>query len=165
MNSKLAVKTQNDIKADVRAKIIALINQQLADACDLSSQIKQAHWNVKGPSFIGLHLLFDEIYEKFEDLVDIMAERIPQLGGIVMGTVRVAASKSRLTEYPLDIVSGVDHVKALSNALATFAQSTRQASEDADKLDDADTADMFTQISRAIDTDLWKVEAHLQAKE
>ena len=66
MNSKLAVKTQNDIKADVRAKIIALINQQLADACDLSSQIKQAHWNVKGPSFIGLHLLFDEIYEKFE---------------------------------------------------------------------------------------------------
>ena len=165
MKTEIQVKTRNDLKPDVRAEIIALINQQLADACDLSSQIKQAHWNVKGPSFIGLHLLFDEIYENFEELVDTMAERIPQLGGIVLGTVRVAASKSRLAEYPLEIISGMDHVKALAIALSTFAKSTRQAAQDADKLEDADTADIFTQTSRAIDTDLWKVEAHLQAKE
>ena len=160
----IPVKTKNDIEPDVRSKVVALINQQLADACDLSSQLKQAHWNVKGPSFIGLHLLFDEIYEKFESLVDVMAERIPQLGGLVLGTVRVAAKKSRLDEYPLDIVSGMDHVRAVSIALATFGKSARDASEQSDDLGDTDTADLFTQVSRAVDTYLWKVEAHLQAE-
>src|SRR5205809_5872702 len=92
--------TENDIPKSARAELVALINQRLADAIDLQMQLKQAHWNVKGPHFIGLHELFDKIAEDVESYVDLTAERIVQLGGIAQGTVRVAAGRSRLGEYP-----------------------------------------------------------------
>lgn len=141
----------------------ALMNQRLADAVDLQMQAKQAHWNVKGPSFIGLHELFDKIDEAVESYVDLIAERIVQLGGIAEGTVRVSAARSRLDEYPLDIADGMTHVAALSFALATFGRQVRMTISEAEDLDDADTADMFTEISRGIDKWLWFVEAHGQA--
>src|SRR5262245_48558292 len=100
--------------------MVALLNQQFADAIDLAYQAKQAHWNVKGPTFIALHELFDEVVEEIEEHVDDLAERAVQLGGIAHGTVRVAAGKSRLGEYPLAISSGEEHVTSLSSALATF---------------------------------------------
>src|SRR6266403_154359 len=111
-------KTENDIPQDLRLKLNVLANQGLADAVDLQMQIKQAHWNVKGPHFIGLHELFDRIDEAVESYVDLIAERIVQLGGIAEGTVRVAAGRSRLEEYPLVIADGRAHVEAVSKALA-----------------------------------------------
>jgi starvation-inducible DNA-binding protein len=140
-----------------------LINHRLADAIDLQAQLKQAHWNVKGPHFIGLHELFDEIAEEVEKYVDMIAERIVQLGGIAQGTVRVAASRSRLDEYPLDIADGMAHVEAVARALSTFGREARMTIEETNALDDADTADIFTEISRGIDKWLWFVEAHTQA--
>src|SRR5712672_2766648 len=98
--------TENDISKNRRLELNALMNQRLADAVDLQMQMKQAHWNVKGPHFIGLHELFDQIDEAVESYVDLIAERIVQLGGIAEGTVRVAAERSRLEEYPLDIADG-----------------------------------------------------------
>ena len=83
--------TENDIPLKQRVELIPLMNQRLADAVDLQLQMKQAHWNVKGPHFIGLHELFDKIDEAVEEYVDSIAERIVQLGGIAEGTVRVAA--------------------------------------------------------------------------
>src|SRR5712691_387615 len=156
-------KTENDIPQQLRLKLNVLANQGLADAVDLQMQLKQAHWNVKGPHFIGLHELFDKIDEAVESYVDLIAERIVQLGGIAEGTVRVTAERSRLEEYPLTIADGHAHVEAVSKALSTFGHEARNTIDQADDLDDANTADIFTEISRGIDKWLWFVEAHSQA--
>ncbi|MGA2247360.1 MAG: DNA starvation/stationary phase protection protein Dps [Verrucomicrobiota bacterium] len=155
--------TENDITKERRTQLIALMNQRLASAVDLQMQIKQAHWNVKGPSFIGLHQLFDQAAEAVEGYVDQIAERIVQLGGVAEGTVRMAADGSRLTEYSLEISEGLAHVEAVARALSTFGQEARDTISETDELDDADTADLFTEISRGIDKWLWFVEAHSQA--
>ena len=155
--------TENDISLKRRSELNALMNQRLADAVDLQMQMKQAHWNVKGPNFIGLHELFDKVDEAVESYVDMIAERIVQLGGIAEGTVRVSAALSRLPEYPLAIADGMAHVEAVARVLSTFGQAARATIEEANALDDADTADLFTEVSRGIDQWLWFVEAHSQA--
>ncbi|MEI7935285.1 MAG: DNA starvation/stationary phase protection protein Dps [Verrucomicrobiota bacterium] len=155
--------TENDISKERRSALNGLMNQRLASAVDLQTQMKQAHWNVKGPSFIGLHELFDKVDEAVECYVDMIAERIVQLGGIAEGTARVAASRSRLEEYPLNIADGLAHVEAVARALSTFGHEARTTINEADELDDAGTADLFTEISRGIDKWLWFVEAHSQA--
>ena len=156
-------KTVNDIPLDERIELKTLMNLRLASAIDLQLQMKQAHWNVKGPSFIGLHKLFDEIDEAVESYVDSIAERIVQLGGIAEGTVRVTASRSQLDDYPLTISDGMAHVHAVAKALSTFGREARTTITEAEKLKDADTADLFTEVSRGIDKWLWFVEAHSQA--
>src|SRR5262249_13215676 len=156
--------TKNDLPEAVRTKLIDLLNARLADAIDLQTQMKQAHWNVKGPSFIALHELFDKINEEVEDYVDDLAERAVQLGGIALGTARSVAQRSQQKEYPLNISSGRDHVEAVSNALATFGKGARAATDASDELRDNDTADIFTEVSRGVDKWLWFVEAHLQAE-
>ena len=156
-------KTENDIAPGRRSELNTLMNQRLASAVDLQMQMKQAHWNVKGPNFIGLHELFDKVSEAVEDYVDKIAERIVQLGGIAEGTVRVAAAHSQLEEYPLTIAEGMSHVDAVATALSSFGQEARLTIDEADALDDADTADLFTEVSRGIDKWLWFVEAHSQA--
>ena len=155
--------TENDILLKNRLELNALMNQRLASAVDLQLQMKQAHWNVKGPSFIGLHELFDKVDEAVENYVDMIAERIVQLGGIAEGTVRVAAARTRLAEYPLQIAEGMVHVEAVARALSTFGAEARTTIDEANALDDADTADLFTEVSRGIDKWLWFVEAHSQA--
>jgi starvation-inducible DNA-binding protein len=155
--------TENDISLQRRLELNALMNQRLASAVDLQMQMKQAHWNVKGPSFIGLHELFDKVDEAVESYVDMIAERIVQLGGVAEGTVRVSAARSRLEEYPLTLADGLAHVEAVAKELSTFGEEARHTIDQADELDDADTADMFTEISRGIDKWLWFVEAHSQA--
>jgi len=155
--------TENDLPKDARVELIGILNQRLADSIDLQLQLKQAHWNVKGPHFIGLHELFDQIDEAVEGYVDLIAERIVQLGGIAEGTARVAAARSRLEEYPLDIADGHAHVEAVAKALSTFGHEARKTIDEAEELGDADTADIFTEISRGIDKWLWFVEAHSQA--
>jgi starvation-inducible DNA-binding protein len=156
--------TENDISLKQRTEMNRLMNQRLADAVDLQMQMKQAHWNVKGPSFIGLHELFDKVDEAVEAYVDMIAERIVQLGGIAEGTVRVSAARSRLAEYPLSIADGLSHVEAVARALSTFGYEVRNTIAEAEDLDDADTADLFTEVSRGIDKWLWFVEAHSQAE-
>ncbi|MBX3281691.1 MAG: DNA starvation/stationary phase protection protein Dps [Acidobacteria bacterium] len=155
--------TKIDIPKDAREKLVAILNQRLADAADLKSQAKQAHWNVKGMSFIALHELFDRVASEVDPMVDDIAERITSLGGTALGTVRVAAQNSELPEYPLEISDGADHVDALSTALAEFGKRVRADIDATDKLGDADTADLFTGVSRNIDKLLWFVEAHRQS--
>ncbi len=155
--------TENDIPLERRTALNEMMNLRLASAIDLQLQMKQAHWNVKGPSFIGLHELFDKVDEAVEEYVDLIAERIVQLGGVAAGTVRVAATRSRLAEYPLQIADGRAHGEAVARALSAFGEEARATIEEAERLEDADTADMFTEISRGIDKWLWFVEAHNQA--
>ena len=156
-------KTRIDIPEIKREKLIALTNQQLADTFDLYSQTKQAHWNVKGPQFIALHELFDDLAADIPGFVDLIAELTTVLGGYVMGTARMAGANSRLPEFPTNISDGMKIVDALASAFALVAASTREAIDTADKAGDPDTADVFTEISRALDKSLWFLEAHLQA--
>lgn len=151
-----------DLDDDVKSKIIDLCNARLADTIDLFTQVKHAHWNVKGPQFFQLHELFDDIAEHVEGFADLIAERVTQLGGVAHGTARQVAKKSSIDEFDLDAVSGEDHVSALANRLAHVANASRTAIDQADKLGDKATSDLFTEVVRGSDKDLWFLEAHLQ---
>jgi starvation-inducible DNA-binding protein len=157
-------KTKNDISEKIRIQVAGLVQERLSEAIDLVTHAKQAHWNVKGPHFIALHELFDKVYENAGEYADLLAERILQLGGSAEGTARVVAKQSQLPEYPLTISSGREHVEALSRSLAYFGSAIRTAIDRADEIGDKGTADIFTEISRAVDKDLWFVEAHLQSE-
>ncbi len=156
--------TENDIAKSRRSELNELMNQRLSDAIDLQMQMKQAHWNVKGPSFIALHELFDKVAEAVETYVDLVAERIVQLGGIADGSVRTVAKISRLQGYPVRLADGLAHVDAVTKALSSFGHEVRTTIVQAGDLEDPVTADVFTEISRGIDKWLWFVEAHNQAQ-
>lgn len=156
--------TKNDLPESTREKIVELCNVRIADAIDLQTQCKSAHWNVKGPNFIALHELFDKVNEDVESYVDLIAERAVQLGGTVQATARIVAKRSTLAEYRVQSDSGHDHVEALATALASFGKLARQAIDASNELMDADTADIFTEVSRGVDKWLWMVEAHLQTE-
>lgn len=154
--------TRNNIDTDTRVKLISLLNQQLADTFDLMSQTKFAHWNVKGPNFIALHKLFDELAEELEEHVDEIAERATALGGVALGTARQAAAMSQTPEFPSGVHNGLDVVAALADRFASVGKSVRAAIDEADELGDKDTADLFTQLSRDLDQSLYFLESHLQ---
>jgi starvation-inducible DNA-binding protein len=156
--------TRNDLSPGTRAKAIELLNARLADAIDLQTQTKHAHWNVKGPNFIALHELFDKIAESVEDQIDTIAERVTALGGTAHGTLVAVARGTSLKPYPEDINDGVTHVEALSGVLADFGKKVRTAVDESAKFGDAGTSDLFTGVSRETDKNLWFLEAHLYAK-
>jgi starvation-inducible DNA-binding protein len=155
--------TRIDISEPTRIKLIDLLNKSLAATLDLKTHVKQAHWNVKGKDFFQLHNLFDEIAAEVEEFVDTVAERVTTLGGTALGTARLAAENSILPEYPHNIYTGLDHIEALAERFGAYANHVRAAIETSDELGDADTADLYTQISRQIDMRLWFLEAHIQA--
>jgi starvation-inducible DNA-binding protein len=156
--------TKNDLPEPARIEAIGLLNQRLADCIDLQTQSKQAHWNVKGPAFIALHKLFDDINAAAAEYADLLAERVVQLGGVAEATVGVVAERSTLVDYPLGLNTGAEHVAALSDALASFGRTARVGIEEMNELEDADSADILTEISRGVDKWLWFVEAHQQAE-
>jgi len=158
-------KTKIDLSDKVRRSVVVILNDRLAEAIDLQSQIKQAHWNVKGPHFIALQDLFGKISNVVLGQIDLIAERVTSLGGTAEGTVAVAARRSKLKNYPLSITSGRDHLVQLSTQIAAVGKAVRSGADDTEELGDKDTADLFTGISRELDKYLWFVEAHLQAKE
>jgi starvation-inducible DNA-binding protein len=157
-------KTRNDLSLDIRTRVSQLLNSRLASAIDLYLQTKHAHWNVKGPSFIALHELFDKVAEVAREGADMLAERATALAGTAEGTVQVLAKRSRLAAYPLDIDRGRDHVARLADSIAAVAKSARAAIDESGKLGDQATADLFTEIVRDLDKQLWFVEAHIQAE-
>jgi len=159
-----AYSTKNTLSQKVRIQMEAILQDRLADSIDLQTQAKQAHWNVKGPGFIALHELFDKIAEESEEYPDLIAERIVQFGGVAEGTVQVVANRTNLPDYPLVLSTGREHVEAFSHTLAVYGELIRTTIKQAAELDDPATADIFTQISRGVDKNLWFIEAHNQAE-
>lgn len=153
--------TYHDQPEPRRVAVAALLNRQLADLIDLGLQARQAHWNVKGPQFTALHTLFEEVADELGELADVVAERAVMLGGVAQGILQTVARDSRLAPYPLDALSGSEHLWPLSAALSHVAQSTRAAIDAADSAGDAGSADVLTQLSRGLDALLWKVESHI----
>lgn len=164
MKTKLT-HTRNSLPEKTRIEMAALLQSRLADSIDLMLQAKQAHWNVKGLHFIALHELFDKVYTDTGVYVDLIAERIAQLGGLVQGTIRAAAKASCMPGYPLDISDGHKHVGQLAHALAFYGEKIREAIDLSTEIGDAGTADLLTQVSRGTDMNLWFVEAHEQAEQ
>ncbi len=153
--------THNTLGAEIRAQSIEVLNQHLAAAIDLHAQVKQAHWNVRGPGFMAVHELFDRVSEDVEKYSDMLAERAGGLGGTAQGTLPVVTKRTFLVPYPLGIADVSQHIFAVAAALAAFGQSTRDAIATTDDLDDKATADLFTEITRGIDQNVWFVESHL----
>lgn len=156
--------TRNTLSQNIRSQSIELLNKHLAAAIDLQAQLKQAHWNVQGPNFIAIHELFDKVSAEAGTYADMLAERARGLGGVAQGTIHLAVKRSFLVPYAIDIADEQEHVFAVSGALAAFGQSVREASDLAADFGDASTADLFTQISRGIDHQLWLVESHAEPK-
>ncbi|AFZ47696.1 Ferritin Dps family protein [Cyanobacterium stanieri PCC 7202] len=154
-------KTRLDLGEETRDKVATLLNQTLASTIDLKTQTKQAHWNVKGKDFYQLHEFFDEMAGELEEYVDMVAERVTALAAVALGTVKVAATNSILEDYPLTAVTGEEHLTALADRYATYGAHLRKAIDLAENLGDADTADLYTEISRTIDKRLWFIESHL----
>jgi starvation-inducible DNA-binding protein len=154
--------TRIDISPENREQIIQLLNARLADTLDLYTQTKFAHWNVKGNDFYQLHLLFDSIAEHVLTAVDTIAERVTALGGRAEGTLRQAAATSSLDEYDTDLTRGMDHVRTLADRLAAVGNAARVAIDKADELEDQGTSDLFTQLVREMDKDLYFLESHIQ---
>src|SRR5580704_12246814 len=95
--------TSNTLSENIRSKSAELLNRHLAAAIDLHAQVKQAHWNVRGPAFIAIHELFDKVADVVEEYSDKIAERAGTLGGTAEGTVQIAAGRSFLDPYPLGV--------------------------------------------------------------
>jgi starvation-inducible DNA-binding protein len=157
-------KVFNALPDKVRSEMVSLLNDGLALAIDFQLQSKQAHWNVKGPNFIALHKLFDEVHEIATEAVDLIAERTVQLGGEAKGRVQDVNQKTNLPAYPVDIVDGLDHVNALANSLAAFGKFCLDATDKATEAGDPATADLFTEVLRDGDKYLWFLESHLKGE-
>ena len=154
--------TRNDTKSNAKKVSLDTLQARLADGIDLSLDIKQAHWNLKGPQFIGIHEMLDGFRDEMDDYNDKVAERITQLGGTARGTVQAVSSETGLAAYPLDTYAVADHLAALIDRYAVYASAVRQNIDDTDEAGDAGTADLFTEVSRGVDKQLWFLEAHVQ---
>lgn len=156
--------THNTLSENIRAQSAELLNLQLAAAIDLHGQVKQAHWNVRGPGFMAVHKLFDDVSVEVESYSDMIAERAGGVGSAAFGTVQVATKRSYLVPYALGVADVEEHIFAVSAALAAFGQSIRDTAAQATGFGDADTADLLTEVSRGVDRQLWFVESHAPAK-
>jgi starvation-inducible DNA-binding protein len=158
-------KTHNTLPEEIRIQSVELLNLHLAAAIDLHAQTKQAHWNVRGPGFIAIHELFDRVSTEVEGFSDLIAERAAGLGGTANGTIQTAAKQSYLIAYPLGVADELQHLFAISGALAAFGGAIHEAIGKSAAIEDATTADLFTEISRGVDQQLWFVESHLAPKQ
>lgn len=154
--------TNHDLPLDTRTQMVSLLNQHMADLTDLHSQVKQAHWNVKGIGFIALHKLFDELAVDLIGFVDTVGERVTALGGDAAGTVRMAAANSRLVEFPADMNEDRQFVEAIAARYADYGTLTRVAIDTSGDINDLVTQDIFIEISRQVDKHLYFLEAHLR---
>jgi starvation-inducible DNA-binding protein len=154
--------TKINLKSNVKSASIELLNARVADCIDLALLTKQAHWNLKGREFIAIHEMLDGFRTQVDDYVDTMAERVTQLGGTALGTVQTTAKATTLPPYPVDIHAIPDHLQALIERYGLAANSVREAIDQSAETGDADTADVFTEVSRGLDKALWFLEAHVQ---
>ena len=154
--------TRNDTKSNAKNVSIDALNARLADEIDLALAIKQAHWNLKGPQFIGIHLMLDDFRKAVDGYNDKVAERAVQLGATALGTTAIVAATTKLTPYPTDVYAIADHLAALIDSYAGYANAVRKNIDETDDAGDPDTADLFTEVSRGVDKQLWFLEAHVQ---
>ena len=144
----------------VRRKMIDLLNARLTDMVALTLAVKQAHWNLKGSGFIGVHELLDEVADRLREGADLMAERAVILGGHAKGTIEAVAQDAKVEPYPQELTALPDHVEALKERFVSVGAHVRQAIDSAADAGDAATEDLFTEVVRALDKDAWFIGAN-----
>ncbi|PRY93172.1 starvation-inducible DNA-binding protein [Hasllibacter halocynthiae] len=152
------------LEDNTRKTVIDLLNARLADMIALSLAVKQAHWNMKGRGFIGVHELLDDVVERLRESADLIAERAQIIGGVAEGTVDIAASRGEMERYPTDLVEVEDHVRALTERFADVGARIRKAIEESSDAGDADTEDLFTEVSRQVDKDAWFIGSNAPSR-
>ena len=151
-----------DMKDNVRNSVIDVLNARLTDCLDFRLAVKQAHWNIKGPNFIAIHELLDQVAARMDGHIDVMAERVVQIGGFANGTLQQVVQGSALEPYPQGIANQDDHLEALRDRLQQLAGACRAAITETEEAGDADSADIMTGVSRGLDKDLWFLASHLK---
>lgn len=155
-------KSPSPLSEEARAKISDALNARLADGLDLYSQIKVAHWNIKGPRFAALHPLFETFAVELSEFNDEIAERAVTLGGRAYGTSRTVAKKSTLPEYPSDISRDLEHVQLLSQRIEKYLEGVRQSRASVDQFSDQDTSDLLTSVVKTFEKHGWFLRATLE---
>ena len=154
-----AGKSRNDMQDNAKQTSIGVLQGSLTDSIDLYTSTRQAHWNVKGSHFRGLHLMFEEFYTQVEKDIDEVAERLVQLGGTATGTSQSVAAGTRLSAYPVELKAGLGHVSALLDRYVACAKTVREGIDEADEAGDAGTADLLTNVVQNLDKAIWMLEA------
>lgn len=155
-------KSPSHLPEEARVKIAEALNARLADGLDLHTQIKVAHWNIKGPQFAALHPLFETFAVGLAVHNDTIAERAVTLGANAYGTARHVAKTSRLPEYPQDTRRDLEHVKLLAERIELYLGGVRESRKLAEELGDTDTADIFTQVITEFEKHAWFLRASLE---
>ena len=154
-------KTPNHLPEASRAKLIATLNDRLADGLDLHSAIKVAHWNVRGPQFPALHPLFEQFAVQLANHNDSIAERAVTLGGLAAGSVRHVAKTSHLADYPVDTTRDLDHVRLLADRFEAYLSGVRESRKLGEELGDTDTVDLLTGVVTEFEKNAWFLRATL----
>ena len=153
--------TPSQLSEAARTDLIRTLNARLADGLDLHSQIKVAHWNIRGPQFPSLHPLFEQFATQLATYNDSIAERAVTLGGLAAGTARHVAKASRLSEYPQDTTRDLDHVKLLAERFDVYLAGVREARETAQKLGDEESVGLLTDVITDFEKNSWFLRATL----
>jgi starvation-inducible DNA-binding protein len=154
-------KTPSSLPEAARFEIAKALNARLADGLDLHSQIKVAHWNVRGPQFPSLHPLFEQFAIQLAVHNDAMAERAVTLGVLAVGTARQVGQRSQLPEYPTDTTRDLDHVKALADRFEVYLGGIREARALAAAQHDDETVDLLTGVLTEFEKNAWFLRATL----
>lgn len=149
-----------ELDQGVRTDMVKLLNANLSNAIALTLAVKQAHWNLKGRGFIGVHELLDEVADRLREGVDLMAERAVILGGIAEGTLETVAKDAAVEPYPVEETDIAAHIEALKQRFMFVGGEVRKSMAKAAEAGDEDTADLLTGISRTLDKDAWFIGAN-----
>lgn len=161
MSTGLDTRFVSGLNDNTRKTVITLLNKRLADMIDLALAVKQAHWTLKGPGFIGVHEMLDQVVDRVNESADMIAERVQVIGGQAQGTLQVVSAETQMAPYPADLVNLDDHVTALVARMADVGERVRAAIGEAGEVGDEDTADLFTEVSRQLDKDAWFIGANI----
>ncbi len=148
------------IEQQTQEQMCEVLNERLAHGLDLALAVKQAHWNLRGKGYIGVHELLDEVAARVSEGTDLMAERVALMGGFARGTTQVVAEKSTLEPYPLELTPVEDHVRELVSRFKIYGRMLRKGIDTAGEAGDEDTADLLTEVSRMVEKDTWFIGAN-----
>lgn len=156
-------KSPSPLPESARRELCATLNERLADGLDLMSQIKVAHWNVKGPGFAALHPLFETFALSLAAHIDALAERAVTLGSLALGTARHVAQTSRIPEYPADTTRDLEHVRLIADRMEVYLEGVRSSRGVAERLADTDSVDLLTGIVTEFEKHAWFLRASLES--
>lgn len=137
------------------------LTQAVTDLLDLRMQVKQAHWNIAGSSFFGVHKLLDKLAEELDATIDTTAERQRSLGFITHGTARHVAKNSSLKQLAPETQAIPEVVNHLVDLYLTVGEATKEGIRLADEEEDPGTSDMLVDCLRMLDQHRYLLQSYL----